>query len=123
MNNSTYEIQQRGIRAFPEGNRVDFNLEDPTDGITRASVFFNKMDAEVKLAGKKLTILPPDRDDDGNLKNPNRLSIRWGRQIVNLGFCNKSGGKSYFYRSLETANDRARPQTPEDVFALMGFDQ
>lgn len=123
MSNSTFEVRQRGIKAFPEGNRIDFLLEDPEAEVSRASVFFNAMDKEVKLAGKKLTVLPPEREEDGTLKHPNRLSIRWGRNIVNLGLCSKKDVRPYYYRGLETANDRARPKTPDDLFALMGFDQ
>lgn len=123
MSNSTFEVRQRGIKAFPEGNRIDFLLEDPEAEVSRASVFFNAMDKEVKLAGKKLTVLPPEREEDGTLKHPNRLSIRWGRNIVNLGLCSKKDVKPYYYRGLDTANDAARPKTPDDLFALMGFDQ
>jgi len=121
MSNSTFEVRQRGIKAFPEGNRVDFLLEDPEAEVTRASVFFNNMEADIKLAGKKLTILPPEYDEEGNLTHPNRLSIRWGRNIVNLGLCTKKGVKPYYYRGLETANDAARPATPDALFAAMGF--
>lgn len=121
MAKSTYEIRQRGIKAFPEGNRIDFLLEDPATDVQRCSVFFNAQDREVKLAGKKLTVLPPERNEDGELIHPNRLSIRWGRNVVNLGLCTKEGVKPYFYRGLETANDAARPKTPEDLFAAMGW--
>ena len=123
MSNSTFEVRQRGIKAFPEGNRIDFLLEDPEAEVSRASVFFNAMDKEVKLAGKKLTVLPPERKENGKLKHPNRLSIRWGRNIVNLGLCSKKDVRPYYYRGLDTANDAARPKTPDDLFALMGFDQ
>ena len=124
MTTSTYEVQQTGIRAFPEGNRVDFNYEVPGKGIAaRASIYSKMTEGVVLLHGKELTILPPDRNEDGSLKNPNRLSIKWGERIVNLGFCKSKSGKPQFYRSLETANDRARPQTAEDVFTMLGFDQ
>lgn len=121
MSNSTFEVRQRGIKAFPEANRVDFIFEEPGAEAQRASVFFNAMDKEYKLGGKKLSVLPADRDDEGNLKNPNRLSIRWGRQIVNLGFVNKPNTKPYFYRGLDTANDAARPKSVEDLMSAMGF--
>ena len=123
MSNSTFEVTQRGIKAFPEKNRIDFLLEQPGEAVNRATVFFNNMDKDVKLAGKKLTVLPPERKENGKLKHPNRLSIRWGRNIVNLGLCSKKDVRPYYYRGLETANDRARPKTPDDLFALMGFDQ
>lgn len=123
MDTSTFEVRQRGIKAFPEGNRIDFKLEAPGEEPLRATVFFNSMDREVKLDNHKLSILPPDRNDDGSLKNPNRLSIRWGRRIINLGLVQKRGIKPYYYRGLETANDQARPQTPDDLFSAMGFDQ
>lgn len=121
MSKSTYEVRQRGIKAFPEGNRIDFILEDPNAEPVRATVFFDSMDREVKLGSHKLSILPPDRNEDGELKNPNRLSIRWGRRIVNLGLCQKNDVKPYFYRGLETENDKARPKTTADLFAAMGF--
>jgi hypothetical protein len=121
MATSTYEVRQRGIKAFPEGNRIDFILEDPEAEPVRCSIFFDNMEKDVKLGGSKLTILPPDREEDGSLSNPNRLSIRWGRRIVNLGLCQKDGIKPYFYRGLETENDRARPKTTEDLFAAMGW--
>lgn len=121
MASSTFEVRQRGIKAFPEANRMDFLLEAPGEEVARASVFYDKVEDGGKLGGKKLTILPPERDDDGELKHPNRLSIRWGRQIVNLGLCTKEGTKPYFYRGLDTANDAARPKTPEDIFAAMGW--
>ena len=121
MSNSTYEVRQRGIKAFPEANRIDFCYEVPGEAVSRASVFFDNMDSGAKLDGKKLTILPPEYDENGELVNPNRLSIRWGRNIVNLGFCNKKGVKPYFYRGLDTANDAARPTTPAALFAAMGY--
>lgn len=121
MSNANYEIRQSGIKAFPEGNRIDFIFEEPGEDVTRASVFYDNMDANVKLAGSKLTILPPDRNEDGSLKNPKRLSIRWGRRIINLGLCEKPGIKPYFYRGLSTANDAQRPKTVDDLFAAMGF--
>ena len=123
MSNPTFTVRQRGIKAFPEGNRIDFILEDPEAQPVRATVFFNDMGREVKLDGHKLTILPPDFDEDGELKNPNRLSIRWGRRVVNLGLCQKQGVKPYYYRGLETENDRNRPQTTAALYAAMGFDQ
>lgn len=126
--NSTYEIRQRGIKVFIEGNRLDFKLEDPNAEAAHATVFFDRMDEEVTLGGSELRILPPDRNEDGSLKNRNRLSIRWGTRIVNLGLRSKDtdptyNGKPFYYRGLDTENDANRPQTPEDLFAAMGFSQ
>ena len=121
MATSNFKVLQRGIKAFPEGNRIDFILEDPEADPVRATVFFNDMDREVKLGGSKLTIMPPDRDDDGELLYPNRLSIRWGRKLVNLGLCQKEDVRPYYYRGLESESDKTRPATPEDLFKALGF--
>ena len=120
-----YQIHTHGIKVFIEANRLDFNLEDPSVSTekpaAKTSVFFNKMDSEVKLNGSKLTILPAVRDDDGNLVNPNRLDVKWGRKTLYLGRAvPKNGGKEYYYTSLETANDAARPKTADELFAAMG---
>ena len=123
MSQTNFVPRQLGIKAFPEANRIDFILEDPQnyEQPPRCSVFFNAMEAEVKLDGKRLRVLPPERDENGELIHPNRLSVRWGRQTVNLGLCGKEGVKPYYYRGLETANDAARPKTPGELFAAMGL--
>ena len=121
MADSTFVVTERGIKAFPAGNRIDFVLQQPGKEPARASVYAGKLDADVKLEGKKLQILPVERNEDGSPKHPNRLSIKWGKNVVNLGFVSKNGIKPYYYRGLESANERAAPKTPEDILAMMGL--
>lgn len=125
MSNSTYEVRQSEIKVFVEANRLDFLLQQPGKDKIRATVFKNKLLDPVKLDSKKLSILPPDRNEDGSLKNPNRLTIKWGRQILNLGFVAepKGGAKPYFFRTLESEAEAKRPKTVEDVYSMMGFDE
>lgn len=122
MTKSTFAVRQRGIKVFAEGNRLDFLLEDPEAAVQRATVLYAAMDAEHKLDGKKLSVVPSEFDEDGNPKHPNRLTIKWGRNVLNLGWVQpKNNGKPYFYRSLKTANEAARPKTPAEIFAAMGW--
>lgn len=125
MTASTFQPSVTGITAFAEVNRIDFILDGPDmDSPERASLFFDSMnEAEVKLDGKKLSILPPERNEDGSLKYPNRLSIKWNRRVINLGFRKAASGKPSWYRSIDHGRDSVRPQNSEQLFAAMGLGQ
>ena len=118
---STFTPAILGITAFVEHNRVDFIVNGPEmENPERASFYFNPTsEADVKLQGKKLTILPAERDADGKLVNPGQMKIRWGRQTLTLGHRANASGPMSFYRSLEDSNASARPKTPEQLFALL----
>jgi hypothetical protein len=118
---TTFVPSVLGLTAFVESNRIDFILNGPElETPERASIYFEPTsEADVKLQGKKLTILPAERDEDGQLVNPGKLRIKWGRQTLTLGHRANASGPMSFYRSLEDSNASARPKTPEQLFALL----
>ena len=121
-----YIPRQLGIKVFPEANRLDFVYEDPSRPDRRenpelnASIYFDEPeDKEHKLDGKKLTLLGAVDGPDGEI-DPRKLKIKHGRQTIVLGL-NDAGQKPYFYRSLESENDRLRPKNALEIFKAMGL--
>lgn len=112
----------RGITAFVEANRIDFVVNGPEMQMPeRTSIYFEPTsNDDVLLEGEKLQILPAELDADGNVVDPGKLRIKWGRRVLTLGHRKNAAGPMSFYRSLETANDSARPQTLAQLHVLLG---
>ena len=121
MSNS-HVVNQRGIKVFAATGRLDFCLEVPGEEMQRASIPASKKDAEYSLGGKPLKLIPPVRDEDGNVidHNPRQLKILWDGKPWTLGWTvAKNGGKSYFYRGLDPSNQSNAPSSPEDIFEML----
>lgn len=121
MSNS-YTVNQRGIKVFAAMGRLDFCLEVPGEVMQRASIPTSEKYEEYSLGGKPLRIVPPVRDEDGNIINPNprQIKIVWGGKPITTGWTvAKNGGKGYFYGSIDPSNEGNAPSTPEDIFEMM----
>jgi len=115
MNN--FEPQRLGMTAFMASNRVDFVLDGPgMESPERVSAFYDNPEAKLKLQGKQLKIEGFTSDSDGN---PQKLEVKWGRQVIKLGRRKNASGPVSFYRSLETASDAAAPKSAQDIAAAL----
>jgi hypothetical protein len=113
---SDFQPTVLGITAFMAPNRIDFVLDGPElCSPERASAYYDNPAAEIKLAGKKLSITGFDVNDDDE---PVSLEIRWGRRSIKLGR-RRAAGAASFYRSLESANDSAAPHTAAQISAAL----
>jgi len=134
MSESTYTIRERGLVVFWEGNRIDFTLRDPNKGVAKATLLFSNIEKSedgnalcakdtVLLDGKPIRAVCKVFDRKTGERIPNRIGVVWNAdpdaEPINLGLTKaRNGGKDYYYRGLETANDRARPKTMDDVFNM-----
>ena len=136
MSNPTYEIRERGLQMFWEGNRFDFILRDPKQGFVKATLMFSNIEPSddcmvlsakdtVLLDGRPVRAVCRVRDDNTGKIIPSKVGIVWNANPdatpIVLGLTKaRNGGKDYFYRGLDTANDRARPTSIQDVFDMFG---
>lgn len=134
MSNSTHEIRERGLQMFWEANRFDFLLRDPKQGIVKATLMLSNVEPSedrtallakdtVLLDGKPIRAVCRIVDNKTGEIKPNQIGIVWNADPdaapLVLGLTKaRNGGKDYFFRGLETANDRARPKSVQDVFDM-----
>lgn len=123
---TTETVYRPGLQMFLEANRFNLILKIPDEAQQRASQYFNKLvftdesrtfvDIEktppVILGGKPLTYVGPVIHDRTGKIIDGRFEFRYGGQKLVLFLTKaKNGGQDYYFCSLDSANNRARPRT------------
>lgn len=128
--------RDRGLQMFWEANRLDFILRDPQKGTLKARLLFSNLEKsedgmvlrateDTSVDGNEIHGICRITNRDTGEINPGQIGVLWNtddpEKALVMGLtAARNGGKSYYYRGLETANDQARPRTIQDVFTLIG---